>query len=188
MSQLRPIPPQAEQLPEEEQVRLVEQLDGDRLVGVFDEMEYDDLADLIGEMPAADQERMLGMMDVVLCRNVIIYFDVDGKRRVVRPFFEQREHPEPEHGRAGISRSRVTLDRLLVRARRPCQVSSIVLDVPYQEGRIGTIRSAGDVGDPAPQRHRLGLAALSIPGATRQEQRFRAQAVGVSRRSAFGAF
>jgi Mg/Co/Ni transporter MgtE len=53
-----------EELPEAEQVRIVEQLDRDRLVGVFDEMEYDDLADLLGEMAPADQERMLGVMDV----------------------------------------------------------------------------------------------------------------------------
>ena len=52
-----------EELPEEDQVRLVEGLDLDRLVSVLDEMEYDDLADLLGEMPATEQARILGAMD-----------------------------------------------------------------------------------------------------------------------------
>jgi chemotaxis protein methyltransferase CheR len=32
---------------------------------------------------------LLGSMDVILCRNVIIYFDGDGKRRVIRTFEEK---------------------------------------------------------------------------------------------------
>jgi chemotaxis protein methyltransferase CheR len=32
---------------------------------------------------------LLGSMDVILCRNVIIYFDVEGKRRVIQTFFEK---------------------------------------------------------------------------------------------------
>jgi chemotaxis protein methyltransferase CheR len=32
---------------------------------------------------------LLGAMDVVLCRNVIIYFDADGKRRAVEGFYER---------------------------------------------------------------------------------------------------
>ena len=40
-----------EELPEQEQLRLIEGLDLDRVVDVLDEMEYDDLADLLHEMP-----------------------------------------------------------------------------------------------------------------------------------------
>ena len=32
---------------------------------------------------------LLGAMDVILCRNVIIYFDVEGKRRVIETFYEK---------------------------------------------------------------------------------------------------
>ena len=32
---------------------------------------------------------LLGSMDVILCRNVIIYFDQDGKREVIRTFEEK---------------------------------------------------------------------------------------------------
>jgi chemotaxis protein methyltransferase CheR len=32
---------------------------------------------------------LLGAMDVILCRNVIIYFDIEGKRRVVETFHEK---------------------------------------------------------------------------------------------------
>ncbi len=34
---------------------------------------------------------LLGMMDVVVCRNVIIYFDLETKRRVIRAFHEKLE-------------------------------------------------------------------------------------------------
>ena len=53
-----------EELPEDEQLRLVEALDLDRLIGVLDEMEYDDLADLLGEMPGEQRTRILEAMDV----------------------------------------------------------------------------------------------------------------------------
>ena len=46
-----------EELPEAEQLRIIEGLDLDRLIGVLDEMEYDDLADLLGEMPRRAAQR-----------------------------------------------------------------------------------------------------------------------------------
>jgi CBS domain-containing protein len=52
-----------EELPEEEQVRLIEGLDLDRLVAVLDEMEYDDLVDLLGELPGEQRLRILDAMD-----------------------------------------------------------------------------------------------------------------------------
>ncbi|MBA3606448.1 MAG: magnesium transporter, partial [Acidimicrobiia bacterium] len=52
-----------EELPEEEQIRLIEGLDLGRLVGVLDEMEYDDLADLLGEMPNEQRLVILEAMD-----------------------------------------------------------------------------------------------------------------------------
>lgn len=41
----------------------------------------------------APRVALLGKMDIVFCRNVIIYFDPAGKKRVVESFF-QRLHPE----------------------------------------------------------------------------------------------
>jgi chemotaxis protein methyltransferase CheR len=32
---------------------------------------------------------LLGSMDVILCRNVMIYFDLEGKREVIRTFSEK---------------------------------------------------------------------------------------------------
>lgn len=32
---------------------------------------------------------LLGAMDVIVCRNVIIYFDIEGKRRVIETFYEK---------------------------------------------------------------------------------------------------
>jgi Mg/Co/Ni transporter MgtE len=52
-----------EELPEDEQLRLIEGLDLDRLVGVLEEMEYDDLTDLLGEMPDQQREAVLEAMD-----------------------------------------------------------------------------------------------------------------------------
>ena len=47
-----------EELPEAEQLRIIEGLDIDRLVNVLEEMEYDDLADLLAEMPGEQRTRV----------------------------------------------------------------------------------------------------------------------------------
>lgn len=52
-----------EELPEAEQLRIIEGLDMDRLVGVLEEMEYDDLADLLAEMPGEQRTKVLEAMD-----------------------------------------------------------------------------------------------------------------------------
>ena len=52
-----------EELPEPEQIRLIDGLDLERLLGVLDEMEYDDLADLLGEMSGEQRGRILAAMD-----------------------------------------------------------------------------------------------------------------------------
>ena len=52
-----------EELPEAEQLRIIDGLDLDRLVNVLDEMEYDDLADLLAEMPGEQRTRVLEAMD-----------------------------------------------------------------------------------------------------------------------------
>ncbi len=52
-----------EELPEAEQLRIIEGLDLDRLVDVLEEMEYDDAADLLAEMPGEQRARVLEAMD-----------------------------------------------------------------------------------------------------------------------------
>ncbi len=52
-----------EELPEAEQLRMIEGLDLDRLISVLEEMEYDDLADLLAEMPGEQRTRILDAMD-----------------------------------------------------------------------------------------------------------------------------
>ena len=52
-----------EELPESEQLRIIEGLDLDRMIGVLEEMEYDDLADLLAEMPGEQRTRILDAMD-----------------------------------------------------------------------------------------------------------------------------
>ena len=52
-----------EEMPEDEQVRLIEGLDPERVGRVLDEMEADDAADLLGEMSASEQEQLLAAMD-----------------------------------------------------------------------------------------------------------------------------
>ena len=53
-----------EELPEEEQLRIIEGLDVDRLLSVLEEMELDDLADLLAEMPGDQRTQLLSAMDV----------------------------------------------------------------------------------------------------------------------------
>jgi CBS domain-containing protein len=65
-----------EELPEEEQLRIIEGLDVDRLVDVFEEMEYDDLADLLAEMPGDQRNRVLDAMDLdeaAIVRRLLAY-------------------------------------------------------------------------------------------------------------------
>ena len=52
-----------EELPEAEQLRLIEGLDIERVMGVLDEMEYDDLTDLLAEMPGEQRLRILAAME-----------------------------------------------------------------------------------------------------------------------------
>jgi CBS domain-containing protein len=52
-----------EELPEAEQLRIIEGLDLDRLVSVLEEMESDDAADLLAEMPGEQRTRVLEAMD-----------------------------------------------------------------------------------------------------------------------------
>ena len=44
-----------EELPEDEQIRIIEGLDLERAAHVLEEMEPDDAADLLGEMPEAER-------------------------------------------------------------------------------------------------------------------------------------
>ena len=52
-----------EELPEEEQLRLIEGLDLERLVSVLEEMETDDAVDLLSEMPGDERSRVLDAME-----------------------------------------------------------------------------------------------------------------------------
>ena len=48
-----------EELPEDEQVELIESLDVERAADVLEEMEPDDAADLLAELPAAERDELL---------------------------------------------------------------------------------------------------------------------------------
>jgi len=52
-----------EELPEAEQLRIIEGLDPDRLISVLEEMEYDDVVDLLAEMPGEQRLKVLDNMD-----------------------------------------------------------------------------------------------------------------------------
>ncbi len=65
-----------EELPEAEQLRLIEGLDATRLLNVLEEMEYDDLADLLAEMPGDQRSRILDAMDpddAAIMRHLLSY-------------------------------------------------------------------------------------------------------------------
>ena len=53
-----------EELPESEQLGMIEGLDLERLLSVLEEMEVDDLADLLAEMPGEQRTQLLSAMDV----------------------------------------------------------------------------------------------------------------------------
>ncbi len=52
-----------EELPEDEQIRLIQGLDLERAAHVLEEMEPDDAADLLGEMPEEERQRLLAAME-----------------------------------------------------------------------------------------------------------------------------
>jgi CBS domain-containing protein len=52
-----------EELPEDEQIRLLEGLDLERAAHVIEEMEPDDAADLLGELPEPERQRLLEAME-----------------------------------------------------------------------------------------------------------------------------
>lgn len=52
-----------QEMPEDEQRRLIESLDRDRAVHVIEEMDSDDAADLLAELNAADREELLDAME-----------------------------------------------------------------------------------------------------------------------------
>ena len=52
-----------EELPEDEQIRLIQGFDLERAAHVLEEMEPDDAADLLGEMPEAERQRLLAAME-----------------------------------------------------------------------------------------------------------------------------
>ena len=52
-----------EELPEAEQLRIMEGWDIERILAVLDEMEYDDLADLLAEMPGEQRTHILNKME-----------------------------------------------------------------------------------------------------------------------------
>jgi len=65
-----------EELPEAEQLRIIEALDLDRLVSVLEEMSPDDAADLLAEMPGDQRTMVLDAMDIedaVSLRRLLAY-------------------------------------------------------------------------------------------------------------------
>lgn len=67
-----------EELPEDEQIRLLEGLDQERAAHVLEEMEPDDAADLLGELPEPERLRLLEAMgpeDSTPLRRLLAYAD-----------------------------------------------------------------------------------------------------------------
>ena len=92
-----------EELPEAEQLRIIDGLDIDRLVNVLDEMEYDDLADLLAEMPGEQRTRVLEAMDADdadVMRRLLSYEDGTAGA----PPHARHHHPRPDEHRRRSAR------------------------------------------------------------------------------------
>jgi len=67
-----------EELPEDEQIRIIEGLDLERTAHVLEEMEPDDAADLLGELPETTRHQLLAAMDEeesTPIRRLLLYAD-----------------------------------------------------------------------------------------------------------------
>ncbi|MBE7189916.1 CBS domain-containing protein, partial [Jatrophihabitans endophyticus] len=67
-----------QEMPEDDQVALLERLSDERAADVLEAMDDDDAADLLGELPEADQERLLELMepeDAAPVRRLLTYED-----------------------------------------------------------------------------------------------------------------
>jgi chemotaxis protein methyltransferase CheR len=101
--------------------------DKDGMSAISDELKR--LVDFV-HVNLMDRSRLalLGTMDVILCRNVIIYFDIDGKRRVIRTFFEKLR--PGGHLLLGHSESLINLSS-------DFQLRHLRSDLVYQRPRAG---------------------------------------------------
>ncbi len=95
---------------------------------------------------------LLGAMDVILCRNVIIYFDIESKRRVIETFFDKLR--PGGHLLLGHSESLINLSNALelrhlkndLVYRRP--LPGVLVDDPWHAAAADAIRGA-EAGEPA---------------------------------------
>ena len=93
---------------------------------------------------------LLGAMDVILCRNVIIYFDVESKRRVIQTFFEKLRcggHLLLGHSESLINLSNVFELRHLrndLVYRRP--LPGVLVDDPWDAVAKAAIERVDDTG------------------------------------------
>jgi len=89
---------------------------------------------------------LLGAMDVVLCRNVIIYFDLESKRHVIQSFFDKLRpggHLLLGHSESLINLSNAFDLRHLVSDlvyRRP--LPGVVLEEPWHAAAAAALRTA----------------------------------------------
>ena len=91
---------------------------------------------------------LLGTMDVIFCRNVIIYFDVKSKRRVIQTFFEKLR--PGGHLLLGHSESLINLSNAFelrhlkndLVYRRP--LPGAVVDDPWHAAAAAAVRSVYD--------------------------------------------